>query len=72
MQILTEGGNCAKNNNFEAGFAGNNQSTNLISFEMEYDEVTKQLMQRCIDSGYKPEQIARYALKSYLNELMNS
>jgi len=33
------------------------------------DETTKALMQRCIDTGYKPEQIARYALKKYLNEL---
>ncbi len=36
------------------------------------DETTKLLMERCIASGYKPEQIARYALKRYLNELSHT
>ena len=40
----------------------------VVAFRIN-DEVTKQLMQRVIASGYQPEQIARYALKKYLNEL---
>jgi hypothetical protein len=36
------------------------------------DETTKALMQRCIDTGYKPEQIARYALKRYLAEISHT
>ena len=40
----------------------------VVAFRID-DEVTKALIQRCIDSGYKPEQIARYALKKYLTEL---
>lgn len=41
----------------------------VVAFRID-DDVTKQLMQRAIDSGYQPEQIARYALKRYLNELI--
>lgn len=40
----------------------------VVAFRIDDDD-TKQLMQRCVDSGFKPEQIARYALKRYLAEL---
>jgi hypothetical protein len=40
----------------------------VVSYRLD-DETTQALMQRCIDSGYKPEQIARYALKRYLAEI---
>lgn len=43
----------------------------VVAFRIN-DDVTKQLMQRVIDSGYQPEQIARYALKKYLNELRHT
>lgn len=40
----------------------------VVAFRID-DEITKQLMTRAVESGYQPEQIARYALKKYLNEL---
>jgi hypothetical protein len=40
----------------------------VVAFRIS-DETTQALMQRCIDSGYSPEQIARYSLKRYLAEL---
>lgn len=43
----------------------------VVAFRIN-DDVTKQLIQRVIDSGYQPEQIARYALKKYLNELSHA
>lgn len=43
----------------------------VVSYRVD-DETTQALMKRCIDSGFKPEQIARYALKKYLNELSHT
>jgi hypothetical protein len=40
----------------------------VVAYRID-DEVTKQLMARVVESGYTPEQIARYALKRYLNEI---
>jgi hypothetical protein len=40
----------------------------IVAFRID-DETTKKLMERCMDLGYSPEQIARYSLKKYLNEL---
>jgi hypothetical protein len=40
----------------------------VVAFRIN-DDITKELMQQCIESGYKPEQIARYALKRYLAEI---
>lgn len=40
----------------------------VVAYRID-DETTQKLMQRCIDSGYQPEQIARYALKRYLAEI---
>lgn len=40
----------------------------VVAFRID-DETTKQLMTRCIDDGFQPEQIARYALKKYLAEI---
>ena len=43
----------------------------VVSYRID-DETTKSLMQRCIDSGFKPEQVARYALKRYLAEVSHT
>jgi hypothetical protein len=43
----------------------------VVAFRIN-DDVTQALMMRCIESGYQPEQIARYALKKYLTELSNT
>ena len=40
----------------------------VVGFRID-DDVTKALMSRCVESGFRPEQIARYALKRYLSEL---
>ena len=43
----------------------------VVAYRID-EEVTRLLMERCIASGYKPDQIARYALKRYLNELSHT
>jgi len=40
----------------------------VVAYRIDED-VTGQLMRRSIESGFQPEQIARYALKKYLAEL---
>lgn len=40
----------------------------VVAYRID-DETTQKLMERVIDSGYTPEQIARYALKRYLAEI---
>lgn len=56
-------------------FAEGKSKTAPLKFVVAYridDDTTKALMQQCIDSGFKPEQIARYALKRYLSEVSHS
>jgi len=43
----------------------------VVAYRID-DETTSALMQRCVDSGFKPEQIARYALKRYLAEISHT
>ena len=40
----------------------------VVSFRID-EQITKELMAEVVNSGYRPEQIARYALKRYLREL---
>ena len=55
-------------NMFAEGKTNKPPMTFVVAYRID-DETTQMLMQRCIDSGYKAEQIARYALKRYLAEL---
>ena len=53
------------------GLAPKSQSAPMkfvVAYRVD-DETTKQLMTRVVSSGYSPEQIARYALKRYLQEI---
>lgn len=43
----------------------------VVAYRID-DETTQKLMQRVINSGFQPEQIARYALKRYLNEISHT
>ena len=40
----------------------------VVAYRID-DDTTKKLMNRCIEAGFQPEQIARYALKKYLAEI---
>jgi len=40
----------------------------VVAFRIN-DDVTAHLMKLSVESGFQPEQIARYALKKYLAEL---
>lgn len=40
----------------------------VVAYRID-DDTTKKLMNRCIETGYQPEQVARYALKKYLSEI---
>ena len=40
----------------------------VVAFRVN-DDITKHLISLSLDSGYRPEQIARYALKKYLAEI---
>lgn len=43
----------------------------VVSYRID-DDVTSHLMSLVVSSGFKPEQIARYALKRYLTEVSRS
>lgn len=43
----------------------------VVAYRID-DDTTKKLMSRCIDAGYKPEQVARYALKKYLSDISHT
>ena len=43
----------------------------VVAYRID-DDVTSALMRRVSESGFSPEQIARYALKKYLSELNHS
>ena len=42
----------------------------VVAYRID-DDVTRLLMLKSFESGFSPEQIARYALKKYLAELGN-
>lgn len=43
----------------------------VVAFRID-DATTQKLMTRCINAGYQPEQVARYALKKYLSEISHT